>query len=144
MTATLRLNESVGHEVAPPVAVRLSKQTKDQIAQLKRRTGIKHMNVLCRWALCRSLAEPLPPSPSMRDTASEIEWKIFSGSLGDVWWLLVLQDSYERTGESPNQERAEGLLRDHIARGMAYLVGDQSIRDITALPKLAIELQPKS
>ncbi|MCU1493419.1 MAG: hypothetical protein JWO62_1183 [Acidimicrobiaceae bacterium] len=138
MTGALPGVDATPLVAVPPSSVRLSKQTKDQIAQLKRRTGIKHMNVLCRWALCRSLAEPLPPSVSTRDTASDIDWKVFAGTLGDVWWLLVLQDAHERTGEAPDQDRAEGLLRDHIARGMSYLVGDQSIRDITALPKLAI------
>ena len=138
MSGVVRPGVSTEPVVVPPTSVRLSKQTKDQIAQLKRRTGIKHMNVLCRWALCRSLAEPLPPSASTRDTAPDIDWKVFAGTLGDVWWLLVRQDAFDRTGELPDQEHGEALLRDHIARGMAYLAGDQSIRDITAMPKLAI------
>ena len=122
----------------PPASVKLSKQTKDHIAQLKRRTGIRHMNVLCRWALCRSLAEHVPPAEHARDTATDIEWKIFAGPLGDVWWLCVLQDAWERTGGVPTQEQADVLLRAHIARGMAYLVGDQRVRDMTALPSLAL------
>lgn len=123
---------------APPASVKLSKQTKDHIAQLKRRTGIKHMNVLCRWALCRSLAEHVPPGEQPRDTATDIEWKIFAGTLGDVWWLCLLQDAWERTGLWLTQEEAEGLLRNHISRGMAYLIGDQRIRDVSALPQLAL------
>ena len=124
--------------VVPPTSLKLSKQTKDHIAQLKRRTGIKHMNVLCRWALCRSLAESVPPSEASQDTATDIDWKIFSGALGDVWWLLLLQDSWERTGVAPDQETAERLLRAHVARGMAYLIGDQRVRETTALPAMAL------
>ena len=45
--------------------IRLSQQARDQLITLKRRTGIAHWNVLCRWALCRSLAEPAPP-PAVR------------------------------------------------------------------------------
>ena len=40
------------------LVIRHGQTTRDQIATLKRRTGIKHMNVLCRWALCRSLTHP--------------------------------------------------------------------------------------
>ena len=38
--------------------VRLSQRGKEQLIKLKRVTGIKQWNVLCRWALCVSLADP--------------------------------------------------------------------------------------
>ena len=47
--------------------IRLSQTARDQLITLKRRTGIAHWNVLCRWAFCRSLAEPAPP-PSIKDS----------------------------------------------------------------------------
>ena len=50
--------------IEPPVErVRLSQTAKDQLTKLKRQTRIDRWNVLCRWALCRSLAEPSPPLP---------------------------------------------------------------------------------
>ena len=50
--------------------IRISRTARDQLITLKRRTGIMHWNVLCRWALCRSLAEPAPP-PAIRLTARQ-------------------------------------------------------------------------
>ena len=47
----------------PVERVRLSKSAEDQLNKLKRSTKIKQWNILCRWALCRSLAEPSIPSP---------------------------------------------------------------------------------
>ena len=40
-----------------PNSVRVNQQAKDQLIKLKRITGIKQWNVLCRWALCLSLAQ---------------------------------------------------------------------------------------
>jgi DNA sulfur modification protein DndE len=44
--------------------IRLSEQAKNQLITLKRRTGVSQWNVLCRWAVCRSLAEPGRPPGS--------------------------------------------------------------------------------
>jgi DNA sulfur modification protein DndE len=122
---------------APPATLRLSKQTREQIATLKRRTGIRHMNVLCRWALCRSLSEPSDPPVQSTDTATEIEWGVFAGSGGRLWWSLVLEAAWNR-GVAPSSSEAEALLRAHIARGTSYLVGDQAIKDVTSLTRMAL------
>ena len=123
--------------VAPPTTVRLSKQTREQIATLKRRTGIKHMNVLCRWALCRSLAESMAPPLQSADTATEIDWDVFAGTGGRLWWNIVLEDAWAR-GEAVSPASAEARLRAHITRGVSYLVGDQAIRDVTSLARVAL------
>ncbi|MGL6135731.1 MAG: DndE family protein, partial [Planktothrix sp.] len=48
----------------PPVErIRLSQTAKEQLTKLKRITKIDNWNILCRWALCRSLAESTIPSP---------------------------------------------------------------------------------
>lgn len=58
--------------------VRLSQQAKDQLSRLKGKTGIKNWNILCRWALCYSLAEKTLPTdiPLASDSTG-----IFSGML---------------------------------------------------------------
>lgn len=124
----------------PPETLRLSKATRDQIATLKRRTGIKHMNVLCRWALCRSLAEPTSPPRAETDTAVEIAWKVFAGSAGPVWWALLLMNEARAADAASalDPDHAAALLRAHVARGMSYLVGDPDVRDATALARLAL------
>ena len=71
--------------------IRLSQTARDQLITLKRRTGIAHWNVLCRWAFCRSLAEPAPPPAAKLTLDSNVEmtWRVFAGDLGDVLWALV-------------------------------------------------------
>ena len=65
--------------------IRLSQTGRDQLITLKRRTGIAHWNVLCRWAFCRSLAEPAPPPAAklVLDSNVEMTWRVFAGDLGD-------------------------------------------------------------
>ncbi len=121
----------------PPASVRLSKQTREQIATLKRRTGIRHMNVLCRWALCRSLSEVSAPPVQTSDTATEIDWNVFAGAGGQLWWNLLLEAAWSH-GEVPTSADAEALLRAHIARGMSYLVGDPAIKDVTSLARMSL------
>lgn len=122
---------------SPPNALRLSKQTREQIATLKRRTQIRHMNVLCRWALCRSLQESVPPPQPSADVAVEIDWSIFAGAAGQLWWSLILESSSPGNALVDAAE-AEWLLRAHVSRGMAYLVGDLDIRDVTSLARSAL------
>jgi len=38
--------------------IRISEKGKQQLIQLKRKTGIDNWHTLCRWAFCISLAEP--------------------------------------------------------------------------------------
>jgi len=134
---TTEVIQTVGMAPQPPASVRLSKQTREQIATLKRRTGIRHMNVLCRWALCRSLSESTAPPLQATDTATEIDWNVFTGAGGQLWWNLLLEASLSR-GEMPAPADAEALLRAHIARGMSYLVGDPAIKDVTSLARISL------
>ena len=47
-----------------PPRVRVDERAKNQLTTLKRRTGIKNWNVLCRWALCVSTRRTLHPCRS--------------------------------------------------------------------------------
>lgn len=123
----------------PPETLRLSADAKQQLTRLKRRTGIKHWNVLCRWALCRSLAEGTPV-PNMRipaDSNVEMTWRTFAGPWGDVLWELVL-DRCRQDGIEPTEDAAAGQFRLHVHRGIGYLVGDPALADIDHLVGLAV------
>ncbi|MGB8699650.1 MAG: DNA sulfur modification protein DndE, partial [Thermosynechococcaceae cyanobacterium] len=68
----------------PPVErVRISQAAKDQLIKLKRVTKIDQWNILCRWAFCRSLVEPTPPSPVAipADSNVEMTWQVFGGEI---------------------------------------------------------------
>jgi len=121
----------------PPDTIRLPDHTKDQLTTLKRRTGVKHWNILCRWALCRSLAAGGVPAEAPPGDAVEITWKVFAGPAGDLWWALLLT-ALSQEGINTDPMTAHGALRAHIARGVSYLVGDPLTVDRTSLAQLAL------
>lgn len=123
--------------------IRLSQTARDQLITLKRRTGIQHWNVLCRWALCRSLAEPTPP-PTIKlvlDSNVEMNWRTFSGDLGDVLWGLVRLRCHN-DGLPLDEETLALQFRLHLHRGIGYLVGDQRLSDVAGLATIGLSESP--
>jgi DNA sulfur modification protein DndE len=122
----------------PVEHVRLAQTARDQLITLKRRTGIGYWNILCRWGLCRSLAEPAPP-PNVRlpaDSSVEMTWKVFAGPYGDIFWALLRQRC-DRDGLPLDDETLNQQFRLHLHRGIGYLVGDPHVRDLAGLMSLA-------
>lgn len=120
--------------------IRLSQTARDQLITLKRRTGVEHWNVLCRWAFCRSLAEPAPP-PTIKltlDSSVEMTWRVFAGDYGDILWGLLRfrcnKDGINLDNESLNQQ-----FRLHLHRGIGYLVGDPRVSDVAGLASVALQ-----
>lgn len=120
--------------------IRLSQTARDQLITLKRRTGIAHWNVLCRWAICRSLAEPAPPATAklVFDSNVEMSWRIFAGELGDTLWALVRYRCHQDRLPLDDETLAQ-QLRLHLHRGIGYLVGDARVTDVAGLASLALE-----
>jgi DNA sulfur modification protein DndE len=60
---------------------KLSQPEKDRLIRIKRQTGIQNWNILCRWALCWSLAEPTAPGgiDPASDSNVEMDWSTFAG-----------------------------------------------------------------
>ncbi|WP_338767809.1 DNA sulfur modification protein DndE [Nocardia vulneris] len=119
--------------------IRLSQTARDQLITLKRRTGIAHWNVLCRWALCRSLAEPGPP-PIVKltfDSNVEMNWRTFGGDIGDVLWSLVRLRCYQ-DGLGLDEEAVAQQFRLHLHRGIGYLVGDPRVTDAAGLASIGL------
>jgi DNA sulfur modification protein DndE len=119
--------------------IRLSQQAKEQLIRLKRVTGLKHWNALCRWALCTSLADPSPvaarKAPS--DSSVEMSWKVFGGAWAEVYEAL-LRARCERDGVSTEPESLSRQLRLHIHRGIGAMTADKRIRDIGSLLERAL------
>lgn len=118
--------------------IRLSKQAREQLIRLKRHTGIEHWNVLCRWAFCRSLAEPSVPPPSKipADSNVEMSWRVFGGRHADIFSALLKQRCIQ-DGLDLDEETVAQQFRLHLHRGIAYLANDRSLRDIASLVALA-------
>jgi len=102
--------------------IRLSEAAKTKLVTLKRRTGVQHWNVLCRWAFCISLAEPSPPPfediPS--DSSVEMSWKVFSGAFPELY-LALLRERAHRDGVTLSHENELAYFRLHLHRGISYL-----------------------
>jgi DNA sulfur modification protein DndE len=120
--------------------IRLSQQARDQLITLKRRTSITHWNVLCRWAFCRSLAEPTPPPAAKHpaDSSVQMDWRTFAGPHGDIYWALLRQRCHS-DGLPLDEDTLAQQFRIHLHRGIGYLVGDRNMRTITDLLELAAD-----
>ena len=119
--------------------VRVDERAKLQLTTLKRRTGIKNWNVLCRWALCASLAEASVPAAQDLGPMSNVEmsWSTFGGPSADVFAAIV-RARCEADGVSLEPEEVANQFRLHLHRGINYLVGDQETRTLRGLLSLAL------
>lgn len=119
----------------PPLErIRLSQTARDQLIKLKRITKIDQWNILCRWAFCRSLAEPAPPAPVPIPTDSNLEltWRVFGGELSDIL-ILALKQRCHNDGLDTDPETLATQFRLHLHRGIGYLAGDVNLKKIEHL-----------
>lgn len=119
--------------------LRLNHRAKNQLSALKKRTGIEHWNVLCRWALCRSLSEPgrADGKKYKRESAVEIAWRVLVGPHGELYESLLKQ-RLAVEGHAINAESMQECLRAHVHRGIAYLSSDRSFDSIESFIVLAV------
>lgn len=121
---------------APVEHIRLSQQAKDQLLRLKRKTGIQHWNVLCRWAFCISLLEPgiPPPAKIPADSSVEMTWKVFGGVYADIY-LALLKQRCQQDKLGTAEDVIATQFRLHLHRGIGYLAADRQLNNIAALLK---------
>jgi DNA sulfur modification protein DndE len=119
---------------SPIERIRLSQTAKDQLVKLKRQTKIENWNVLCRWALCRSLAEASVPSPVPLPTDSNVEmtWRVFGGDLCD-YLLIALKQRCHNDQLGTDKDTLIQQFRLHLHRGIGYLAGDTELKMIEDL-----------
>lgn len=119
----------------PPVQrIQLSQTAKDQLIKLKRITKIDQWNILCRWALCRSLAEDHPPAdvPILTDSNVEMNWQTFGGEMSDILLLALTQWCIEQNIPTDKENLAH-QLKLHLHRGIGYLAGNPNLKTIEDL-----------
>ena len=124
----------------PPVKqIKLSQSAKDQLIKLKRYTKLDQWNIICRWAFCRSLAEPSRPSPIPipLDSNVEIAWHVFGGEMADIF-TIALKQRCQKDGLGTDPETLATQFRLHLHRGIGYLAGDPNIKRIEHLIDIAI------
>lgn len=102
-------------------SIKLSEKQKQQLVKLKSKTGIENWNVLCRWALCMSLAEDsVPPFEEIpSDSNVEMSWKVFAGEHADVY-LAVLRQAYQKQSTQLECVHFGDFVKLHLNRGISY------------------------
>lgn len=100
--------------------VRVSERGKQQLSQLKKKTGIQQWNILCRWALCTSLADTtVPPKEDIiTDSNIEMTWKTFAGKDEAIYEALIKQRVYE---DELKQDELQEWFKIHLHRGISFL-----------------------
>lgn len=100
--------------------VRLSEKGKSQLMQIKRRTGLENWNVICRWALCTSLAEQsVPPQEEIvLDSNVEMTWKTFSGQHEKLYECLIKQ---RLKNDEISIDEMSFWFTIHLHRGISFL-----------------------
>lgn len=106
--------------MAPPRTVRITNRGKDQLITIKRRTGLEHWNVICRWALALSLKEETAPPllDQSGDSNVEMSWDVFTGGQRNLWQAVVIQRFLEEPG---GHDSFAGFVRAHIHRGIQMM-----------------------
>lgn len=102
--------------------LRLSGMAKNQLSSIKRKTGIEHYNVICRHALCLSLANPsVPPAEIFNFNGGiDIDWKTFSGG-NEILYHNIILIRLLNDSEEINIDNVRQVLSRHVHRGLSYL-----------------------
>jgi DNA sulfur modification protein DndE len=118
--------------------LRLGQQSRDQLIRLKRITGIENWNVMCRWALCLSLADKNPPPrPKLSgDAAVDISWRTFAGEHADAYLALLIQRARAESRPITREVLSE-LLRIHVTRGIGFLTARRQMNGISDMLEIA-------
>lgn len=122
----------------PIETIRVTKRGKVQLSTLKRRTGLKNWNVLCRWAFCASLAEPSPPVRHNLGEYSNVEmsWHTFASQYEDLY-IALLAARCVLDGLGTERATLTEQFQLHLHRGLSYLASNQATKSLSGLSSLA-------
>ncbi len=117
--------------------VKVSEAARYKLIALKRKTKIENWNILCRWALCTSLADPTVPPPADIKTDSSIDmtWKIFGGEYDEIY-MAQIKERCRRDNLGTNTQTLREQFKLHLHRGIFYL-SSNNVYDITTLQSFA-------
>ena len=124
--------------LTPVETVRVNETAKRHLATLKRRTGIKNWNVLCRWALCLSLGDATPPQRIDKGDYSNVEmsWTTFGGNQAELYAIL-LAARCQIDGLDISSSILAEQFRLHLHRGITNLVGMEETRTLEGFLAIA-------
>jgi DNA sulfur modification protein DndE len=116
---------------APLERIRVSQRSRDTLSTLKRRTGIEHWNVLCRWAFLDSLSNPNRPVivKNLPESNLEIHWDVFAGDFGE-YLLAAFAVRAAKDGVKPVKAEQAEYFRSHLERGINQLQNTRDLHDL--------------
>lgn len=120
---------------------RLSQPEKERLIRIKAKTGIQNWNILCRWALCWSLAEPTQPGgvEPASDSNVEMDWSTFAGEYSEIYEAILRQRCL-KDGKGDDPRTLMKYFRLHLNRGINHY----SSRDVLkSCQDLLRSVQPK-
>ena len=114
--------------------IRLSNQSKDKLGRLKGKTGIKNWNILCRWAFCYSMKEGTVPTDIeiIQDSNLEMSWYTFAGEYSELYEAIMIAWC-KKAGLPTDSETLAKYFKLHLERGIAYISGNNVIKNIDDL-----------
>ena len=118
---------------------KLSQPEKERLIRIKSKTGIGQWNILCRWALCWSLAEPAVPSgiDPQSDSNVEMDWSTFGGEYEEIYESIIRQRCInDGLGDAP--ETLAKYFRLHLYRGIAHYSNRTVLKSCQDLLKSAL------
>lgn len=123
--------------------IKLSQKERDNLIKLKRMTGIKNWNTLCRWAFCVSLSDSEKPRKVevASDSSLEMKWKVFGGKHHQIYTALLIERC-KQDGVDLNDEELYTHFRLHLNRGINHLAFDQEIKNVCSLLQKALKSKP--
>lgn len=119
--------------------IKLSVQDKERLSRLKGKTGIQNWNILCRWALCVSLQEATIPVDMEQpaDSNLEMSWMTFGGDNYKIYEALIKARCIRDNLPTDNVTLAK-YFKLHLSRGISYLSGTNTIKNLDDLLLLAL------
>ena len=117
--------------------IKLSQKEKDKLIRIKVKTGIEAWNVICRWALCVSIADKsIPFGPDVpSDSNVEMSWGTFGGEYQELYDAVFRERCIEDGIEDDPVQIAKHF-RLHLQRGinaLAAKTGPKNSSEMLAL-----------
>ena len=104
--------------------VKVSDKARQQLINIKKRTGIQNWNVICRWAFTTSIAEDskVLDENIIANSPVEMTWKTFSGGHEKLYMALLITKA-KKDNWSTDNEAINTYFKLHLHRGISYLNG---------------------
>lgn len=104
--------------------VKVSDKARQQLINIKKRTGIQHWNVICRWALTVSLSEEskVLDENIIANSTVEMTWKTFTGGHEKLYMALLLTKA-KKDKWATDTDAINTYFKLHLHRGISYLNG---------------------